>query len=70
MDSACGTPKYTNYTLGFQDCIDYIFYETDKLQVENIVPFPTEDELKKYDAIPNILFPSDHLASVVDLKWM
>lgn len=69
MDSACGTPKFTNYTTGFKDCLDYIFYEKDKLQVENIVPFPPEEVLKKYDAIPNIVFPSDHLASICNLKW-
>ena len=70
MDSACGTPKFTNYTIGFQDCIDYIFYETDKLEVKSTVPYPTEDDLKKYQAIPNILFPSDHIASISNLKWL
>ena len=30
MDSACGTPVYTNYTIGFKDCLDYIFYESDR----------------------------------------
>ena len=70
MDSACGTPKYTNYTTGFKDCLDYIFYETDHLQVEAVVPFPLEEELAELEAIPNIVFPSDHLASVAELKWI
>ena len=69
MDSACGTPKFTNYTLGFKDCLDYIFYEKDKLEVDMVVPFPTEEDLMKYDAIPSKLFPSDHIASICDLKW-
>ena len=70
MDSACGEPKFTNYTLGFKDCLDYIFYEKDKLQVDSVVPFPSEEELKEFDAIPSKVFPSDHIASICDLKWM
>ena len=70
MESACGEPEFTNYTLGFKDCLDYIFYEKDKLQVDKVVPFPSEEELKMYDAIPSKLFPSDHIASICDLKWI
>lgn len=33
FQSACGTPEYTNFTAGFADCLDYIFYETDMLDV-------------------------------------
>jgi len=69
LDSACGTPKYTNYTVGFKECIDYIFYETDKMEVGQIVPFPQDEELADYIALPNIVFPSDHIASVADLVW-
>lgn len=67
--SACGTPKYTNYTVGFADCLDYIYYQTDRLQVEQVVPLPSEEELKRHSAIPSIVFPSDHIALVADLKW-
>ena len=70
MDSACGTPPFTNYTIGFQDCIDYIFYENDKFKVNSIVQYPPEDDLKKYKAIPNVVFPSDHIASISNLKWV
>jgi len=55
--------------VGFKECIDYIFYETDKLEVEQIIPFPQDEELADYVALPNIVFPSDHIASVADLKW-
>jgi hypothetical protein len=27
LDSACGTPEFTTYTIGFKDCLDYIFYQ-------------------------------------------
>lgn len=67
--SACGTPKYTNYTVGFADCLDYIYYQTDRLLVEQVVPLPSEEELKRHIAIPSIVFPSDHIALVADLKW-
>ena len=69
MDSACGTPKYTTFTVGFKDCLDYIFYETDKFDVINVVPFPLEEELKEQQGLPNVTFPSDHIACIADLKW-
>eukprot|EP00088_Acartia_fossae_P009765 TRINITY_DN14796_c0_g1_i1.p1 TRINITY_DN14796_c0_g1~~TRINITY_DN14796_c0_g1_i1.p1 ORF type:complete len:562 (-),score=113.78 TRINITY_DN14796_c0_g1_i1:360-2045(-) len=69
LDSAAGTPQYTNYTVGFKDCLDYIFYDTINFDVEQVVPFPTEDELALNTALPNASFPSDHISVVVDLKW-
>ena len=40
--SAAGTPKYTNYTIGFKDCLDYIFLEEGSASVEQVdatIPF-------------------------------
>ena len=68
MGSACGYPKYTNFTLGFSDCLDYVFYEKNSLKVLEVVPFPAEEDLRP--AIPNVTFPSDHLACVAKLKWL
>lgn len=70
LASACGTPKYTNFTVGFADCLDYIFYEKAHLTVTQVVPLPSEDELRENSAIPSIVFPSDHVALVSDLKWI
>jgi len=67
--SAAKTPQFTNYTQGFKDCLDYIFIEEEMLEVEQVVPFPSEEELSQHIALPNIVFPSDHVAVVVDLKW-
>jgi len=67
--SACGTPKYTNYTQGFKDCLDYIFIEDGMFEVEQVIPLPSEEELSQHIALPNIVFPSDHVAIVADLKW-
>ncbi|XP_018007908.1 2',5'-phosphodiesterase 12-like [Hyalella azteca] len=67
MASACGTPKYTNYAMSFQGCLDWIFYRTDSLRVENVVPMPSDEQVKAHTALPSPLFPSDHLALVAQL---
>lgn len=33
MKSAYGEPKFTNYTAGFSGCLDYIYYQSDKLKL-------------------------------------
>ncbi|KAG5683242.1 hypothetical protein PVAND_012535 [Polypedilum vanderplanki] len=70
IKSACGTPKYTNFTIGFQDCLDYIFYQTDKFEVIKVVEMPSEEELRAHNAIPSVLFPSDHVAIVTELNFI
>lgn len=70
LTSACGTPKYTNFTEGFKDCLDYIFYETNKFNVIQVVPLPSLEELTAHTAIPSVLVPSDHVALVADLSWL
>ncbi|XP_063973714.1 2',5'-phosphodiesterase 12 [Diachasmimorpha longicaudata] len=69
LGSACGTPEYTNFTVEFADCLDYIFYQTDKLEVTQVVPMPSKEELSLHGAIPSIVFPSDHVAICADLRW-
>lgn len=70
LASACGTPKYTNYTVGFADCLDYIYYQKDHFEVSQIVPLPTHEEVIANTALPSVVFPSDHIALVSDLKWL
>ncbi|GFU92231.1 2',5'-phosphodiesterase 12 [Trichonephila clavipes] len=69
LDSACGTPAYTNYTEGFVGCLDYIFFNKAHLQVEEVVPFPNHELVIKNKALPNRYFPSDHIALVCTLGW-
>nr|XP_036221169.1 2',5'-phosphodiesterase 12 [Bactrocera oleae] len=69
IKSACGTPPYTNFTHTFAACLDYIFYQSDCLDIHQVVPLPTEEELKCHTAIPSVVFPSDHVALVADLKF-
>ena len=67
--SAAGYPKYTNYTQGFKDCLDYVWIEKDAVEVKQVVPFPSEEELAMHIALPNIVFPSDHVPVIVDLQF-
>ena len=68
IQSACGLPKFTNYTVGFQECLDYIYHQTNKLKVTKIVETPEEEELKAHIAIPSVVFPSDHVAIVAEFE--
>ncbi|KAK0084782.1 hypothetical protein PV326_006154 [Microctonus aethiopoides] len=70
LASACGTPEYTNFTIEFADCLDYIFYESNKLNVTQVVPMPSKDELTLHGAIPSVVFPSDHIAICADMQWI
>ncbi|XP_044742172.1 2',5'-phosphodiesterase 12 isoform X2 [Chrysoperla carnea] len=69
MASACGTPKFTNYTTDFADCLDYIFYQCDQVSVIQYVPLPLLQELTYHTALPSIVFPSDHIALIADFQW-
>lgn len=69
LKSACGTPKFTNFTHGFQACLDYIFYHEKNLQVVQFVPLPTLEELTENTALPSVVFPSDHISLVADLRF-
>lgn len=67
--SACNFPPFTNYTSGFKGTLDYIFVDGKYLEVESVLPLPSEEELSLHLALPSIVMPSDHLALVCDLKW-
>ncbi|KAK7016428.1 Endonuclease/Exonuclease/phosphatase [Halocaridina rubra] len=69
MDSACGCPPYTNYTVGFNGCLDYIFYQTDKFTVKQVIPMPSHEEVIENIALPSIVFPSDHIPLIADLEF-
>lgn len=62
-------PKYTNFTVLFAACIDYIFYQTSNIRVLQSIPTPSEEELQTYSAIPSVVYPSDHVALVADFEW-
>lgn len=59
-----GTPDalpYTNYTPGFVDVIDYLWYSTNTLEVVDLLGAPDSEHLKRVPAFPNYHFPSDHI---------
>ena len=68
--SACGFPQYTNYVSNFIGCLDYIYVEPSKLNVEEVIPMCSHEEVIQYTALPNAVFPSDHLALVCELSFI
>ncbi len=66
-------PKYTNWTQGFKDTLDYIFYEPRHFQVVELGRLLSEDRLNelKIEKLPNsrVAQASDHLAISVLLEW-
>lgn len=69
LKSACGEPAYTNYVGGFHGCLDYIFIDLKALEVEQVIPLPSHEEVTTHQALPSVSHPSDHIALVCDLKW-
>ncbi|NXJ92032.1 PDE12 phosphodiesterase, partial [Corythaixoides concolor] len=67
--SACGEPAYTNYVGGFHGCLDYIFIDKNTLEVEQVIPLPSHEEVTTHQALPSVSHPSDHIALICDLKW-
>ncbi|XP_033728292.1 2',5'-phosphodiesterase 12-like [Pecten maximus] len=68
--SACGYPKYTNYVGNFNEMLDYIFIDSKKFSVERVVPPPEHEEVVLHTALPSVVFPSDHIAQICDIKWI
>ena len=69
FESACGQFDYTNYVPGFRSCLDWIYLEKDKMSSLQVVPMPSHKKVTQYGALPNVVFPSDHMALVCDLTW-
>lgn len=59
--------EYTNYTPNFHGLLDYIYYEREKVKVNQVVPLPYHEDVVMTGGIPSDVFPSDHLALVADL---
>ncbi|GMF11335.1 unnamed protein product [Phytophthora lilii] len=67
--SACGIPAFTNFVTSFVDTLDYIMIGSKTLQVRDVFPFFTEEEVTHEVALPSSTFPSDHVSLVCDLTW-
>ena len=58
--------QFTNYTPGFTDVLDYIWYSSNSLRVTGLLGKVDEDYLSKVPGFPNVHFPSDHLALLAE----
>ncbi|CAL8337493.1 unnamed protein product [Lota lota] len=67
--SACGDPAYTNYVGGFHGVLDYVFLQPDGLEVDQVIPMPSHEEVTSHQALPSVAHPSDHIALVCDLRF-
>jgi 2',5'-phosphodiesterase len=67
--SACGIPAFTNYVTSFQDTLDYIMVSSKTLQIREVFPLFTVEEVTHEVALPSSTFPSDHISLVCDLSW-
>lgn len=52
---------FTNYTPGFAEVIDYIWYSTNSLEVVELLGAPELSELKRIPAFPTWWYPADHI---------
>lgn len=52
---------WTNYTPGFTDAIDYIWYTTNTLEVVSVLGPPDANYLSRIPAFPFWHFPADHI---------
>lgn len=39
------------------------------VQVEQVIPLPSHQEVTTYEALPSVAHPSDHIALICDLRW-
>ncbi|CAC5378513.1 PDE12 [Mytilus coruscus] len=68
LKNSCGIVEYTNYAGNFHEQLDYIFIDS-TMDVICVIPMPEHSEVEQHIALPNVVFPSDHIAQICDLKW-
>ncbi len=61
-----GELGFTNYTPGFTDVVDYIWYSTNALQVTGLLGDVDKEYLQRVPGFPHYHFPSDHLALLAE----
>ncbi|XP_071149413.1 2',5'-phosphodiesterase 12-like [Mytilus edulis] len=68
LTNSCGILDYTNYARSFHEQLDYIFIDS-TMDVLRVIPMPEHSEVEQHIALPSVVFPSDHIAQICDLKW-
>lgn len=64
--SSVGELNFTNYTPGFTDVLDYIWYSSNSLRVSGLLGDVDKEYLQRVPGFPNFHFPSDHLALMAE----
>lgn len=64
--AAIGELSFTNYTPGFTDVVDYIWYATNALQVTALLGEVDKEYLQRVPGFPNYHFPSDHVSLLAE----
>ncbi|XP_056643519.1 nocturnin isoform X2 [Diorhabda sublineata] len=71
LNSAEREPSYTTWKIRGEGevchTIDYVFYSTNKLELEAVLDFPTGEEIGE-NRVPSLAYPSDHFSLVCDFK--
>lgn len=65
-----GHVEVTNFTAGFQECLDYTLLDARVLGAARLIPPPPEERLRAETALPSTVFPSDHIPVVVDVAYL
>lgn len=61
-------PAFTNYTTNYKGTLDYIWYTPSRIKVMACTALPDEKDLLEFgDALPNAVYPSDHLMLCCDV---
>ncbi|XP_071792543.1 2',5'-phosphodiesterase 12-like [Asterias amurensis] len=69
FQDVCKGVDYTNFVASFQGKLDHIMVEGDKIELQRVIPLSSHEEVTRHIALPNAVFPSDHLALVCELGW-
>jgi CCR4-NOT transcription complex subunit 6 len=64
--SSIGELSFTNYTPGFTDVLDWIWYSSNSLRVSGLLGDVDKEYLQRVPGFPNFHFPSDHLALMAE----
>eukprot|EP01069_Polyplicarium_translucidae_P000211 Polyplicarium_translucidae@DN1119_c0_g1_i4.p1 len=78
LDSLKWEPAFTNYTTNYVGCLDYLFFQPEKVALRAVLTLPDAHDLQKESLalqnlrseLPSLQRPSDHLPlmGVFDLK--
>ena len=69
FQDVCKDVDYTNFVASFQGKLDHNMVEGDKIELHQVIPLSSHEEVTRHIALPNAVFPSDHLALVCELGW-